>query len=115
MTAFTSATRGSSRASPSGQAKPGDAITVYGVGFGDVTPAIAPGVIVGAQNSLVNPVSVQFGSATATLTYQGLSPNYIGLYQFNIVVPSVADGDYQINVSQNGVALAQKFYLTIHN
>jgi uncharacterized protein (TIGR03437 family) len=96
-------------------AKPGDAITVYGVGFGDVTPAIAPGIIVGAQNSLVNPVSVQFGTAGATLTYQGLSPSFVGLYQFNIVVPAVADGDYAINVSQNGVALAQKFYLTVHN
>jgi uncharacterized protein (TIGR03437 family) len=96
-------------------AKPGDVITVYGVGFGDVNPAIGPGVIVSAQNTLVSPVSVQFGSVNATLTYQGLSPNYVGLYQFNIIVPTLPDGDYQINVAQGGVPLTQIFYLTVHN
>lgn len=95
-------------------AKPGDTITIYGVGFGDVIPAIGPGVIVSAQNTLANPVSVQFGSANATLTYQGLSPNFVGLYQFNVVVPTLPDGDYEINVSQGSVALPQTFYLTVH-
>jgi uncharacterized protein (TIGR03437 family) len=96
-------------------AKAGDVIIVYGVGFGDVTPAISPGVVVSAQNSLVAPVSVQFGNTSAMLIYQGLSPGYVGLYQFNIVVPTVPDGDYQINVSQNGTALPQTFYLTVQN
>jgi uncharacterized protein (TIGR03437 family) len=96
-------------------AKAGDVIIVYGVGFGDVTPAISPGVVVSAQNSLVAPVSVQFGNTSSMLIYQGLSPGYVGLYQFNIVVPTVPDGDYQINVSQNGTALPQTFYLTVQN
>ena len=38
-------------------AKPGDVIIAYGIGFGDVTPAILPGVIVGQSNALGNPVT----------------------------------------------------------
>jgi uncharacterized protein (TIGR03437 family) len=38
------------------------------------------------------------------------------LYQFNFTVPSpLANGDYQIIVKQNGVAVPQTMYLTVHN
>jgi uncharacterized protein (TIGR03437 family) len=83
-------------------AKPGDSITAYGIGFGAVTPAIAPGVVVGGQNSIPN-LTISFGATPATLTYAGLAPGNIGLYQFNITVPQVANGDYQINVIVDGV------------
>jgi uncharacterized protein (TIGR03437 family) len=98
-------------------AKPGDLIITYGIGFGDVTPSILPGVIVGAANTLVNPVTISFGSTPAgTLVYQGLAGNFVGLYEFYITVPSsLANGDYQINVKQNGVAIPQTMYLTVHN
>ena len=96
-------------------AKPGDVLLVYGVGFGDVTPTITPGVIVGQQNTLASPISIQFGSTPASLAYKGLSPGYIGLYQFNIVVPNIGNGDAQISVILNGVALPQTLYLTIQN
>ena len=76
---------------------------------------IPPGTIVSAANDLVNPVTFAFGSAPATLQYKGLAPNYVGLYQFNIVVPDVPDGDVQINVTLNGVAIAQKPFLTVHH
>jgi uncharacterized protein (TIGR03437 family) len=97
-------------------AKPGDLIVAYGIGFGDVTPSILPGVIVQQSNTLVNPVTISFGSTNATLAYSGLSYGFIGLYQFNIFVPSsLANGDYQINVAQNGTKVPQTMYLTVHN
>jgi len=97
-------------------AKPGDLIIAYGVGFGDVTPSILPGVIVGQSNALVNPVTFSFGATPATLSYSGLAGSFIGFYEFYITVPSgLADGDYQINVTQNGAALPQTMYLTVHN
>ena len=96
--------------------KPGDVIIAYGVGFGDVNPTILPGTIVEQSNSLINPVTVSFGTAPATLSYSGLAPALVGLYQFNIQVPSgLANGDYQINVTQNGKALPQTMYLTVQN
>jgi uncharacterized protein (TIGR03437 family) len=96
-------------------AKPGDVIVAYGIGFGDVTPSILPGVIVGQSNALVSPISVSFGSTTATLNYSGLAGSFVGLYEFYITVPPLANGDYQINVTQAGIAVPQTMYLTVHN
>ena len=97
-------------------AKPGDLIIGYGIGFGTVTPSISPGVIVGQSNTLVNPVAVSFGSIPATLSYSGLAGNFVGLYEFYVTVPStLANGDYQINVTQNGTPVPQTMYVTVHN
>lgn len=98
---------------PFAPAKPGDTITAYGIGFGAVTPSIPPGVIVSQSNSIPN-FSLSFGTTAATVTYAGLAPNAVGLYQFNIVVPQVADGDYQINVSVGSTQVPQTVYLTVH-
>jgi uncharacterized protein (TIGR03437 family) len=96
-------------------AKPGDALTVYGIGFGDVTPTINPGVTVTQQNTLVdaNKVTIKFDQTDATVTYQGLAPSLVGLYQFNFVVPNGADGDYPINFTAGGQPLPQKPFLTV--
>jgi uncharacterized protein (TIGR03437 family) len=97
-------------------AKPGDLIIAYGIGFGDVTPSILPGTIVGAGNALVNPITVSFGSTqTQPLAYAGLAGGFVGLYEFYMTVPNVANGDYQINVTQNGTAAPQTMFLTVHN
>ena len=51
----------------------------------------------------------------ATLAYSGLAGNFVGLYEFYLTVPPrLADGDYQINISQNGNKLPQTVYLTVH-
>jgi uncharacterized protein (TIGR03437 family) len=96
-------------------AKPGDGIVAYGIGFGDVTPSILPGVIAGVSNSLVNPVTIYFGTTQAQVAYAGLAGGFVGLYEFYITVPAVANGDYQINVQQNGAFLPQTIFLTVHN
>ena len=49
------------------RAQPGDKLTLYGIGFGQSIPS--------------------------TVTYSGLAPGYVGLYQFNVVVPNVAASD----------------------
>jgi uncharacterized protein (TIGR03437 family) len=109
-------TLGASFGLKSRPAKPGDLIIAYGVGFGDVTPTILPGIVVGQGNALVNPVTVSFGSTNASLVYQGLAGNFVGLYEFYITVPAgLANGDYPIVVKQNGVALPQTMSLTVHN
>ena len=94
-------------------AKPGESVTAYGIGFGPVTPPIAPGVVASAANS-VSGLAISFGQTPAATSYAGLAPGNIGLYQFNITVPDVPDGDYQINVSVGGVQVAQTLYLTVH-
>jgi virginiamycin B lyase len=97
-------------------AKPGDVIIAYGIGFGDVTPSILPGVTVQQSNALVNPATVSFGSNAAALSYAGLAGSFVGLYEFYITVPpGIADGDYQIEVMQNGATLPQTLFLTVQN
>ena len=95
-------------------AAPGDTITAYGIGFGGVTPAIAPGTITGVQNSLGN-VTASFGSTPAAVGYAGLEPGVVGLYQFNVTVPNVPDGDYPITFQMGAIQTTQKVYLTVHH
>lgn len=76
-------------------AAPGDTIVLYGVGFGPVTPAIPAGEIV-RESNMLSPGSgfqIEIGGAAAKVAYAGLAPNYVGLYQFNIVVPNVPSGN----------------------
>ena len=100
---------------PSRQAKPGETIIVYGIGFGSVTPNIPAGQIVQQSNTVSLPLQVMFGSTPATLAYSGLAPNYVGLYQFNVVVPNVPDNDLvPFSFTLNGVSGAQTLFTAVH-
>jgi uncharacterized protein (TIGR03437 family) len=89
-------------------AQGGDTITLYGVGFGTVTPSIPPGQVVGQNNALSLPVQVKFGNQAATVTYAGLAPGLVGLYQFNVVVPNGPYGGFtSLTMTLGGVLLQQ--------
>jgi uncharacterized protein (TIGR03437 family) len=97
-------------------AKPGDVLVFYGVGFGPVTPAISAGQIVQQSNSLLNNLQLSFGVMTATLNYQGLAPGYVGLYQFNVVVPNVAASDLvPVTFTLAGTIGTQTLYIAVAN
>jgi uncharacterized protein (TIGR03437 family) len=99
-------------------AAPGEIITLYGVGFGTVIQNIPAGQLVpqGELTNLSAPVQVLFGTTPATLQYQGLAPGLVGLYQFNIVVPTVAAGSaVPLTFSQGGVTLPQTLYTAVGN
>lgn len=99
---------------PSRRSKPGDTITLYGIGFGSVTPSIPAGQIVGQSNSLTNSIQVSIGGAPATVAYSALAPSYIGLYQLNIVVPNVPANDLTpLTFSLGGIPGTQTLYLPI--
>jgi uncharacterized protein (TIGR03437 family) len=99
---------------PSRRAQPGDTIIVYGVGFGGTTPAVPNGQITEVSNSLSSPIQVYFGSTAATLNYWGLAPTFVGLYQFNIVVPNVPSNDLTpISFTLGGAAGAQTLYTAV--
>jgi uncharacterized protein (TIGR03437 family) len=77
----------------SSPAKPGETIIIYGVGFGPVTPNIPAGQLVTESNHLSASLEILFGQTQAQLSYFGLAPDLVGLYQFNVVVPTVGDND----------------------
>jgi uncharacterized protein (TIGR03437 family) len=99
-------------------AKPGENLTIYGIGFGPVIDSsnlnIPAGQVVAATNQLVNSVQMQVNGVNANLTYAGLAPGQVGVYQFNLVVPAVPDGDWPLTFTQNGVKGTQSLLLSVH-
>ena len=99
-------------------AKPGEILTIYGVGFGPVVTGsnanIPAGQVVTEANQLVNAVQMSVNGVAATLKYAGLAPSQVGLYQFNVLVPAVPDGDWPLTFSQNGTAGTQTLLLSVH-
>lgn len=94
-------------------ARPGDIITIYGIGFGPVIPATPAGVIASGTTVLQNQANFRFGGVPATLVYSGLAPSAVGLYQFNVTVPNIAAGDIPISVDTGGVTVNQSLFLTV--
>jgi uncharacterized protein (TIGR03437 family) len=97
-------------------AKPGETIVLYGVGFGGVTPSIPAGQIVGQSNQLAASFQISFGGTPAqAVPYAGLAPGYVGLYQFDVVVPAVADNDLvPVTFALGGTAGTQTLYIAVH-
>src|SRR5215831_15087401 len=100
------------------QAKPGETVTIYGVGFGPVKDSggqnIPAGTIVTGLNSLANSFTMSIGGTNATLSYGGLATNFVGLYQFNVVVPNIANNDLApLTTSLNGTAGPQTLFFAV--
>jgi uncharacterized protein (TIGR03437 family) len=95
--------------------KPGETIVLYGIGFGPVTPAIPAGAIVDKANAITGTVAIRFGQIQASaIPYKGLGPNFVGLYQFNVVVPAnVPDGDQPLEVTLDGQPTGQTMFITV--
>ena len=97
------------------RAKPGDTIILYGVGFGPVTPDISAGLIVQQANSLSG-FTAAFAGVPATVQFAGLVSGFLGLYQFNVIVPQVAASDaVPFTFSLGGKAGTQTLILPIGN
>ncbi len=101
---------------PSQLALPGQTIILYGIGFGAVSDGTMAGVIDQGQNKIDASLAVAIGGATAQVAYAGLTPGFVGLYQFNVVVPDVPANDKTpLTFSVNGTAGTQTLYLAIGN
>jgi uncharacterized protein (TIGR03437 family) len=79
-------------------AKAGDALTIYALGLGPTSPAVASGVASPSAEPLGRAVTnpkVCFSTPTpfnqgmcVDPLYAGLSPGFVGLYQINVVIPA---------------------------
>jgi uncharacterized protein (TIGR03437 family) len=90
----------------------GEVITLYGIGFGPVSPSTPAGTIATQAASLTNQVTVQFGTVPAVVQYAGLAPGFVRLYQVNVTVPAVSAGDWPLVVQLNGTKVPQTLYIT---
>jgi uncharacterized protein (TIGR03437 family) len=95
-------------------AKPGEPIVIYGVGFGSVIPDIPAGEIATETNQLSTPLQILFGQTPAQLQYFGLAPGFVGLYQFNVMVPAVADSDLvPLTFNLGGITSTQTLFTAV--
>ena len=82
-------------------AKPGETILIYGTGFGPANPPLPSAQLVTAPAVLANTVQFTIGGVAAPVVYAGLVE--AGLYQFNVTVPNVPDGDAAVVAQIGGV------------
>jgi adhesin/invasin len=81
--------------------------------LGAVTPTVAEGTP--APLSAIrtaNPTTVTIGGLSAPVSFAGLAPGYVGLYQINVTVPQVSGDALPVVVtvagrsSGNGVTMS---------
>jgi uncharacterized protein (TIGR03437 family) len=84
-------------------AKPGETVLIYCTGLGYVVaPLPADGVAATGQMTL-NAPTVTIGGANAPVSFSGLAPGYVGLYQVNAQVPSgLAAGNQPVIITIGG-------------
>jgi uncharacterized protein (TIGR03437 family) len=70
-------------------AKAGDTVIILATGLGPVTPAVKDGANTtdALRTTTTTPV-VMIGGVSATVAFSGLSPQFVGVNQVNIVVPA---------------------------
>jgi protocatechuate 3,4-dioxygenase beta subunit len=82
-------------------AVPGEMIVLYGTGFGPTNPGVAAGEAFQGAAPLANHIQVRIGAMSADVRFAGLSA--AGLYQINLIVPNLADGDHDVVAAVAGV------------
>ncbi|HSU66540.1 MAG TPA: hypothetical protein VLJ39_06700, partial [Tepidisphaeraceae bacterium] len=93
----------------------GETIVVYGTGFGATQPPISATALVPSPLPLANPqdLRIRIGGVDCAIAFAGLiSP---GLYQFNVVVPEVPDGDRALVAELRGLLTKADLQLTIQH
>jgi uncharacterized protein (TIGR03437 family) len=82
-------------------AQPGETISLSGTGFGPTNPPLSSGQLITTPGDLANTVQVTIGGQDATVA----SARLVGsvLYQINVTVPDVPDGDSNVVAQVGGV------------
>jgi len=69
-------------------ARVGETILIFLTGLGAVTPSVSDGAPPNILTDTTAAINVYFGGISARPVYKGLSPQFPGLYQVNVVVPA---------------------------
>jgi uncharacterized protein (TIGR03437 family) len=96
-------------------AAPGEVILLFGSGFGPTTPAVPAGQIVSGAAPLADAgqLVITIGGAAAAVQFAGIVA--AGEYQFNVVIPPVADGDQPIAATMAGAATQSGLSISVKN
>jgi uncharacterized protein (TIGR03437 family) len=84
------------------RAVPGETVLIYCTGLGAVSSEPADGAAASGQSTVVK-AKVTMGGVNAVVSFSGLAPGFVGLYQVNAIVPSgLASGNQPVVVSVGG-------------
>ena len=92
-------------------ARPGETIVVYALGCGPTTPPTSAGQIPPEVRPVASPFEIRFGQVVAEAS-GFLVPPFVGLYQFNVVVPNV-EGIVTIELTVDGVPTGQELSILV--
>jgi uncharacterized protein (TIGR03437 family) len=93
-------------------ARPNEIVQIFATGFGKTTPLIQSDQLFLLPPEVLISPRVTIGGRTATLFSKGnlIAP---GLYQFNITIPDLADGDHVIQAEIGSEKSSDKVFLTV--
>jgi uncharacterized protein (TIGR03437 family) len=95
----------------------GDALVIYTVGLGAVTPPVKGGDPAPSSppSKVIAPVTVTIGGQSANVFFAGLTPGSAGLYQVNAIVPTGINPGNQVSVTLSvaGKSSAGNIYMGI--
>jgi uncharacterized protein (TIGR03437 family) len=98
-------------------ATPGQTIAFYATGLGAVTPAIDSGAAPGAvQRNTARMPTVLIGGVSAQVAFAGLSPQFVGVNQVNVVVPKVpTPGVAPLQIQDGTIVSSDKVTIAVGN
>jgi uncharacterized protein (TIGR03437 family) len=93
-------------------AKPGETVLIYCTGLGAVSSPPADGAAGNGQPTVAMP-SVMIGEVKAMVSFSGLAPGFVGLYQVNAEVPASLKAGNQPVVVEVGSASSNSVLLPV--
>jgi uncharacterized protein (TIGR03437 family) len=93
-------------------ARPGEIVQIYATGFGPTNPAAPSDSTFAGAPTIANAPRITIGGRDATFVGNGnlVAP---GLYQFNVTIPDVADGDHAIIATTGGATSSSTVFLSV--
>jgi len=92
-------------------ATPGEIMVLYATGLGATNPAYPAGQIIQSPILLASSLQVLIGGFPATIQFAGITG--AGLYQLNVVVPSLPTGDASIVLNVGGAQSPSQVFIPI--
>jgi len=92
-------------------AEPGETIVLYATGFGPANPPVPTGQLISTPSVLANAVQMTIGGMPASVGFAGLVAP--GLYQFNVTVPNLPNGDAAVLATIGGASTQTGVMVTV--
>jgi hypothetical protein len=105
-----------SLADPKNPVHAGDVISIYCTGLGPVDPAVPEGVAASTtvRSPTVTKVAATVGGQPAGVSFAGLAPGLIGVFQVNVMIPiGVTPGDNVPVVLTEGSQVSQPVTISV--